>query len=843
VTPASLAHDLRIAVEAGDAERARDLVVQATEKERRLAAKEIGDRHWSLRASWNRKEDAKRRAAVVAWLGTATARQVAGDWWSLEHGSVDRRERALLHEVLAARGRAFAETVARNAVDDGVQRMWPLVRVAVQEGLIDRPEDDVYVRGMVNSLAWNTPQVGATYDALLADPELLEIDLWRLFEVDCSSELSNATGWETDEKGAYAGRGENRWEWALVRLAAEERIDRQRLLDASLGTLLRDFRPSMVGWYAKLHEALEPTDEERRLRIDTYLSLLASPAPAAIKEGLTGLRAVEAAVPVDDLARAAAGPLTQKQKNLAVDMLRLLAQAAKREPNGRPALLEAAALGLGHERADVQERALALLERYPDEAPRAALLGLADTVAAQLRPRAHALTGIAAEPVPVPVQRPVAPPAAPAPTPLAPLAPVESVDELIELAGFLLEGQGTGDDVERLLDGVSRLCDQRPQGFERRVAGLRKRVEDVSWWQFGSSAADSVGVVVRAWVTGRRTRGLKPVETLLGFLAERALEVAARAARRSPRPLLAFPTHAGGRIDPQVLVERERGFGRLLNRPEPADLLQARVRALEAVEPIRYERRLVDRRKWGHPVQLRPDRPLAELGRLGTRAAAAGSPSPRSIWLEPAPWGSWDALGARWCLTVAPSLPEIAFAGAAILIVDSLDTSPQFHPDAALEHALDPSVPLAEPAWLAVAAALVAKSPDLRRVATDVLVTSIADGRFDPDAAGDASAWLANEGLAKVSRLAEPLRDAGRVSALHATEILRLVEALLARLTATPHGLHAPLEVAVEHASSLGWAVENADARATLERIVGEVSPSSKLGRLARQLLDLSRTT
>ena len=83
-----------------------------------------------------------------------------------------------------------------------------------------------------------------------------------------------------------------------------------------------------------------------------------------MKQGLTALRTIEADVPAGELARAAAGPLSQKQKNLAVTMLRLLEGAAERDPAARPELLAAVALALGHERPDVQERALALLERY-----------------------------------------------------------------------------------------------------------------------------------------------------------------------------------------------------------------------------------------------------------------------------------------------------------------------------------------------------------------------------------------------------------------------------------------------------------------------------------------------
>lgn len=848
MTESGLAAALRAAVEAGEVERARDLVVQASEKERRAAAKELGDGLKARMWKWNEKREGTRIAAAVGWLGTATAREVAGDWWTIEARTDWGPDLDLVYEVLEARGARLVETIARNTVEDGVQRAWPLVRLAVTRGLIDEPADgDAYVRGMVASLGWTGDDAAGTYRAIVADPGLLDGEVWRIFDVDCSTELSNAN-WSTTESGSR-GPGDNRWQLALVRLGAQGLLDRQRLLDASLNALLRDFRPSMVGWYAKLHEALEPTHDERRLRVDTYLSLAASPVPAAIKEGLTGLRAALDAVPADDLARAATGPLSQKQKNLAVDMLRLLETKAKDDADTRATVLEAAALALGHERADVQERALALLERYPDEAPRAALLDLADAVAAPLRERVSALTGITTEPALPPEPQAVSPPPArPAATvellrdAARPLQPVGSVDELIELAASLLEGRGTGDDVERLLDGVSRLCDERPPGFERRVAGLLERLEEVSWWQFGGGAGEAITVVVRAWITGRRTRGLRPVHTWLGFLVARALEVAARAARRSARPLLAFPTHQGGWIDPDVLAERERGIGLFRNRPAPADFLQARIRAFRPDGPLRYERSIVAPERWPREkeLELRPDRIPGIFAELSQRARAVGR-FEGSVWEGSAPWGSQDALGSRWCLTLVPSLPELSFAGAAALIAKTLEGSPHFHPEPALEHALDPNVPLGGTAWLAVGAALVAKSPDLRRLATDVLVESVSDSRFDADAAGDAVAWLVDGGMAKVSRTEAPLRDVGRVSTLHAAQVVRLVEALVAGLRATPHGLHGILEVALEQATAAGVIVERADARAALERIAGDVSASSKLGRLARGLLDLDR--
>jgi hypothetical protein len=199
-------------------------------------------------------------------------------------------------------------------------------------------------------------------------------------------------------------------------------------------------------------------------------------------------------------------------------------------------------------------------------------------------------------------------------------------------------------------------------------------------------------------------------------------------------------------------------------------------------------------------------------------------------------WGGVDKLGVRWALTVVPSVPGVAFAGAAAAVARGYSES-EYHPDVVLEYALDPHVPLGQEAWLATAGCLVAEPPELRRVATDLVITSIEDRRFDAISFGDAIAWLADNDRAKPTRLEAPLRDVARVSPLHAAQVVRTVESLLAHLASRPHGLHAPLAVAAEGAAATGQRIQDERARATLERFRDDSSPSSKLGKLARALL------
>jgi hypothetical protein len=61
------------------------------------------------------------------------------------------------------------------------------------------------------------------------------------------------------------------------------------------------------------------------------------------------------------------------------------------------------------------------------------------------------------------------------------------------------------------------------------------------------------------------------------FLSDRITAIASRAAMAEAAPLLAAPTHAGGWISADVLVERAQAFPRS-RRPELVDAVQALLR-------------------------------------------------------------------------------------------------------------------------------------------------------------------------------------------------------------------------------------------------------------------------
>jgi hypothetical protein len=836
--------ELRTAIRAGDVDRVSAAVVRASESERRSARKELTEESEQWRWDWNEKYAGRKQAATLAWAGTATARQIASESWSLT--SDDR-----LYDVLAARGHRFMEDLVRMLLRSERPWGWQLIRRAVREGLVERPAEEGYLVGMIWSVTVGSRPPGKddVYLGLLADPELLD-EVWNLFEQDVGQELRN---W---------GAEDNRWTLALVRLAGEEKLDRERLLDASLDALMRDFRESGVGWYAQMHEALEPTQEERAERLDRYLALLASPSATALKEGLTALKELGDAVPAEDLASAAPTALTQPHKTHAIAMLRLLETAARRDEDARTAALAAAAHALGHEHTDVQERALKLLERFPDQAPRAELLGYVDAVTPQLRQRVSALTGLATEPeaIEAPALAELSAdatamisegrwprPRLPNLEPGRPLEPVGSVDELIELASMLLEGGGTGDDAERFLDGVSRLCDERPPKFRERTEGLFKQAgPDFLMWNTFVSGAEMIAVVVRAWTRGKRPRAPATKRTVGGLLAARALEVADRAARGTARPLLSFPTSEGGWLDPERLAEREREKGRFFNRPDAADATAAQLSSLTTPAVLLTPERVIAAKRWAFSedrtrIAFRVDSFPDELGKEVLEPLRQLGRPDVDWWHEDDVWPVADALGARWLSTLLPANPEVQFARALTAIADFVDGTSYRHPEVVLELMLDPQVPLRDPAWTAVAGALLAKSPDLQRVAADVVVTSVSDGRFDSEKLATGLAWLLEGGFGKLNRIEAPLRDAARVSPLHAAQVVRALEILVAALPEGHRNLHGPLGLANELAAGARTGLIEPATRGALERIAETASRSSKLGKSARVLLDLER--
>jgi len=107
-----------------------------------------------------------------------------------------------------------------------------------------------------------------------AGRKLAWVDGWRL------------KGVQIPGRAAPEPYPEATWRHALVTLAYDGTVPRDRLLDAALDAMLADWAATDVGWFIDRHDALEPSVEESAGRAQTYLRLLASDVGRVVQVGL-----------------------------------------------------------------------------------------------------------------------------------------------------------------------------------------------------------------------------------------------------------------------------------------------------------------------------------------------------------------------------------------------------------------------------------------------------------------------------------------------------------------------------------------------------------------------------
>jgi hypothetical protein len=591
----------------------------------------------SLGRRW-REQHAKLSLAVLALCQIDKAKRV--------HWLGQRDSYVLLRRVFAARDAGWRDAWLRHRLRGEFPGVpWSFVRGLVRDGLCRRPDEGDSLRGylrlMVSDLnpGWSRP--GVEYVPLgvrlLADPGLLDDEIWRLFETDTNI---FDDGWTRRHPQCPADY--ESWSDALIRLAGEGRVDRRRLLDASLAGLWTSSNNSVLAGYHKLHSRLAPGGDELDAREASYRELLGHRTGHVVGFALRQLALIARQRPLAaDATLAAMPPLfalpARAQPLAALKLVGRLLQQEKPEGDLAKAahvvLLEA----LRHPASDVQLAAAQLLCAYasawsddqlaqvsgvedelapPARAQLAALGGeaastrpalplLTDAEAAAARksgqqwgarvqalsPRLRALGGLDGLDGEVHFSRPPPPLAfaltdVPVLTTLPPLLPIAGIDELIDCVAHAIEAIDSADEVERIVDGIARLFDERPADFAARTQALVKRM-------YTGALADARGLVlpgtpnglrdlVLTWLEGGLHHTNYPywwqVRGPMRFIDRRLREIARHLDRHGALPLLAAPTHAHGWIAPRLLVERLAGYERAGRRPLASDLLQALLR-------------------------------------------------------------------------------------------------------------------------------------------------------------------------------------------------------------------------------------------------------------------------
>lgn len=768
------------------------------------------------------------------------------------------------------------EQFAGDPVFTGAQgclEAWFMARRLVRLGAITRPAIPQYTTRMPVSLyreGWANPGqpdgrrvlLHHPLDGLLADPGLLDVEVWRLFEVPgAARELAKCNG---------------TWEEALGTLSERGLLDRSRLLDACLDAFFKDFGPGQVGWYARFHDRMAPTLDEVAARAGKYLALLATNTAhgVSLAQRACGLLLAAGRLPAADFLAASPPLLLFPHKGVAIRQLKLLGKVA-REPSVRPLALATAAGAFGHQRIDVQEVALELIGRLgvPEGAEAAVVAGHAVYLAPALASKAAAL-GLPAVPPPpaaatsgTPAQAATsaAIPLTPAP-PAGALPPLEDPAELIRLLTQLMEDAPDALAVEQAMAGAAQLATLPEPDRERLGSPLVKRAEQLvsGFTRHPHDLSDGIARLALAWAcvpcpppvwASVKTALFTRIPAVRAMEAHRLVEDGPAGAE-----LLAEPSAADGSVHPDALLARlatwrgapvfrydmevallrlppvDASFWAAWDKVHPASAEQAR-RAYQAgtaeltLEPV---------------IETAADR----FGRIRTPvlvritsdppAAAGGSRCWQLLTDPPDPVlyynfnSQTSPVVASWPL-LCPWLPELAAAHLLRPLSECLEPGPgHVDPGAAAVMGLThSSAPLGPIGHLALLTGLGSAEASVRVAAADVWTQAALAGRLDPDLAADALAkGVAGEAI-KLTRLADGLRHASR----HPASALMIARAVFAAaghlVSAKPPNLHLLLELAAE----IGAAIALPEPPESIVAVAAGKG-STKLAVAARRLVE-----
>lgn len=387
----SLEEQLLTAIRAGDDKKCLALLKGKSEKERTALAGKIlaafdaahamifsmspakGEKKLGVSPESSKARYAIWEAAKSALLRTLTN---VGSIKKYVWRSIPESDDVVI-EALRDRPRGFVLEWATQLCEHTPSRWW-VVRRLVKEGLCDRPETDGYVLGLVHTAParlsnWAGKKEKPLFDE---DPALLDEEVWRIFEVEGNREVSLTSS-------------ERYWQKELLAWQASGRLDRARMLDATLGALARDFAQHKAGFYSRLHDALKPTPQEIAKRAGVYVELLGSRIAPTVSLATRVVESLPSDLALDtaSFARAAiSAARAARGQSTALALLRLL--GAKRDDADA---LDAVAAFLEHGAADVIDAAMAILEgSKPSEALVARVASLAASIPASRRARVQA---------------------------------------------------------------------------------------------------------------------------------------------------------------------------------------------------------------------------------------------------------------------------------------------------------------------------------------------------------------------------------------------------------------------------------------------------------------------
>ncbi len=457
------------------------------------------------------------------------------------------------------------------------------------------------------------------------------------------------------------------------------------------------------------------------------------------------------------------------------------------------------------------------------------------------------------------------------------VAPLESLEELIDTVASVIERVDDAMDIERILDGLARFGRDRPEDFDKRVAPLRRRIEKLAE-PYSRSVVDrgakfGFSQLLAIWLD------MQPIPQDVDswtdvdgmFFLQRCEEISEQwRMKEEPRRLLALPTHRGGWIDPETLVERIRtDYIEPRSSTDDADLAQALLRlapdgraaALKTLQQLTDGQRVSSlysggpalRYALGDEADFTSEQDYPWICRRQSAAMHA-----RLLMEQPDFQPRFPVARASTSddfrihidgpAVDDPSLPERLF-----ILAHSRKNQGQpdiRHPDwlhqleamrwpanpqpmlmlGYMDAVFDPDLTWTREAARVVLTASCSESKELRLAATDALIDAMGQVRVCPLLLGRQLFGLGD--FLTLKRASEALAAAGQVSELHQRSVFQTLDTFVSHLAAVPKDLHFALTPLLETALQSGEALSQGAAD-----VLKSVKGSSKTAKLSKQLL------
>jgi hypothetical protein len=477
---------------------------------------------------------------------------------------------------------------------------------------------------------------------------------------------------------------------------------------------------------------------------------------------------------------------------------------------------------------------------------------------------------------------------------------LSSLEALVDVAVSVIETGEPADDLERVLDGVGRLAGDRPDGSTRLISPLAKRARTIlarreSYPFSGFDPRSDVAALLLAWATGELVEPAaihSSVDPGAGaFLSARAREVAEEAAGGRSFVSVAAPTHAGGWIDPIVLVRRlgarqpasrldvVAAILRLAPDGRDAALALATDLAGEVGASVRYalggDEKVGPTASWwvaaarvrapgdddpavekrhrglgpdaGRAARIRIIAGADRRGFIGgirmeidpppTKAAAVDLPTVLMLQ-DPSSFhwtGRSDPAMFRWVATIQPGYREPWAAIGGLLIARNVDWwSAEWGNRAFIEPFIEPVTSIGPHARQLLGLALGQKEAGERGLATDVVRLALADGRLTASDLAEGLTAVAEMACDRPNRWALSLAEVAAESDDHVSAVAEAIAQTLPALAERPAAKLVPLLRLFDELLAATDAPPVDVARPTLERLTGA---GGQAGRLARSIL------